>query len=95
MSVDSKKVKAIAHLARVGVDEADLESYASNLSNILNLVEQMQDAKTDDIVPMAHPLELSQRLRDDVVSEADQREKYQQIAPDTESGLYLVPRVIE
>ena len=95
MLVDSKKVKDIAHLARIAVEDAKLEEYASNLSNILDMVAQMQAADTDNVLPMSHPLALSQRLRPDVVTETNQRDKFQEIAPDTESGLYLVPRVIE
>ena len=95
MSVDSEKVKDIAQLARIAVDDGDLEGYAANLTNILGLVEQMQGANTDDVEPMAHPLSLAQRLRDDEVSEPNRREDYQAVAPETENGLYLVPRVIE
>ena len=95
MSLDSNDVNKIAHLARLAIDEKDVPGYTSNLSDILNLVEQMNSVDTDNVVPMAHPLDVSQRLREDVVTEEDQRENFQQIAPQVEAGLYLVPKVIE
>ncbi len=95
MSLTNEEVKKIAHLARLRVNEDDLPTYAGNLSGILALVEQMNNVDTQGIVPMAHPQDASQRLRDDVVSENDQRERFQAIAPQTEAGLYLVPKVIE
>jgi len=95
MSLEKADIEKIAHLARLQIDEQDIPEYASRLSSILELVEQMNSADTQGIVPMAHPLDVVQRLRADVVSEEDQREKFQAIAPATENGLYLVPKVIE
>lgn len=95
MSLGEDEVKKIAHLARLGIDEAAVAGYASDLSNILDLVEQMQAVDTQDIAPMAHPQDVSQRLRADEVSETDHRDQYQSMAPKTEAGLYLVPKVIE
>jgi len=95
MSLDSNDVKKIAHLARLAIDEADIPLYATNLSNILHLVEQMDSVNTDAVAPMAHPLDEVQRLREDAVTENNQREHFQQCAPLTEDGLYLVPKVIE
>ena len=95
MSLDSKDIEKIAQLARLAVDEADIPVYAKNLSNILDLVEQMSAVDTDSVTPMAHPLDEVQRLREDVVTEQDQREHFQEHAPRTENGLYLVPKVIE
>ncbi|WP_022954519.1 Asp-tRNA(Asn)/Glu-tRNA(Gln) amidotransferase subunit GatC [Leucothrix mucor] len=95
MSLTASDVKKISHLARLAIDEADIEQYASNLSGILDLVEQMDAADVADIEPMANPQDSTQRLRDDVVTEINQREKFQQIAPTTEAGLYLVPKVLE
>ena len=95
MSLDSSEVKKIAHLARLAIDENDIPQYAHNLSNILQLVEQMNAVDTEGVVPMSHPLDALQRLREDVVTETDQREHFQNIAPSTVDGLYLVPRVIE
>lgn len=95
MSLDSNDVNKIAHLARLAVDEADIPEYATNLSNILHLVEQMDSVNTEAVTPMAHPLDEVQRLREDAVTEANQREHFQECAPLTEDGLYLVPKVIE
>jgi len=95
MSLERVDVEKIAHLARLAVSEAELEGVGRDLSNILALVEQMGTADTQGVAPMAHPLHMAQRLRPDAVSEADQREKFQSIAPLTEAGLYLVPKVIE
>lgn len=95
MSLDSKDVEKIAHLARLAIDEADIPGYAKNLSSILDLVEQMGQVDTDAVSPMAHPLDEVQRLREDRVTEQDQRDHFQEHAPKTENGLYLVPRVIE
>ncbi|PID46715.1 MAG: Asp-tRNA(Asn)/Glu-tRNA(Gln) amidotransferase GatCAB subunit C [Proteobacteria bacterium] len=95
MSLTASDVKKISHLARLAIDEADVEPYANNLSNILDLVAQMEAADVDDIEPMANPQDATQRLREDVVTEVNQREKFQAIAPSVESGLYLVPKVLE
>jgi len=95
MSLDKDAVSKIAHLARLGVDEAEFESYARNLSDILAFVEQLNAVDTEGIEPMAHPMEASQRLRPDEVAETDQRDCFQEVAPQVEAGLYLVPRVIE
>lgn len=96
MPLDRNEVEKIAHLARLSLSEEQISFYASNLSKILDLVEHINNADTGDIEPMAHPLEhLTQRTREDVVSEKDERELFQSIAPETEAGLYLVPKVIE
>ncbi len=95
MSLTANEVKKIAHLARLGIDEHDIASYASDLSGILALMEQMSALNTNGIKPMAHPLDQVQRLRTDAVTETNQREHFQAIAPQTEAGLYLVPKVIE
>ncbi len=95
MSVDQSDITKVALLARLKIDEADIPQYVDNLSNILGLVEQMSDVNTDDVVPMAHPLDAAQRLRADEVTETDQRDSFQALAPQVESGLYLVPKVIE
>ena len=95
MSLDTDDIKAIAKLARLKIDEADVPLYATNLSSILDLVEQMSSVNTEGVVPMSHPLDVVQRLREDVVTENDQREAFQKVAPSTRDGLYLVPKVIE
>ncbi len=95
MSLSNKEVENIAHLARLGVDAQDLDSYASNLSRILEFVEALGAVDTSDVEPLAHPIDMAQRLRPDAVTESDQRELFQRVAPSVEGGLYLVPRVIE
>ncbi|MEW6445103.1 MAG: Asp-tRNA(Asn)/Glu-tRNA(Gln) amidotransferase subunit GatC [Pseudomonadota bacterium] len=95
MTIEPSEVKKIAHLARLAVDEAEVGRYAHDLSGILALVERMNQADTQGIEPMAHPLDMAQRLRPDAVTEPDQRELFQLNAPAVESGLFLVPKVIE
>lgn len=95
MSLERSDVEKIAHLARLAVNSDELDSVAGDLSTILQLVEQMNAVNTDGVIPMAHPLHMAQRLRPDEVSEIDERDHFQSIAPATENGLYLVPRVIE
>ncbi|MEQ1622131.1 MAG: Asp-tRNA(Asn)/Glu-tRNA(Gln) amidotransferase subunit GatC [Methylococcales bacterium] len=95
MSLTANDVKKIAHLARLGIDDQDVESYANDLSGMLDLMTQMSELNTDNVSPMAHPLDQIQRLRPDVVTEHNQREHFQAIAPQVEDGLYLVPKVIE
>ena len=95
MSLDSDAVLNIAKLARISIAEDDIPAMADQLSKILNFVEQMNAVDTNGVEPMAHPLDLTQRLRDDEVTESDQREQFQSIAPQVEAGLYLVPKVIE
>jgi len=95
MSLERTDVEKIAHLARVEIGGEELDAIASDLSNILDLVEQLSAADTEGVVPMAHPLHMAQRLRPDEVSEENQRELFQSIAPQTEAGLYLVPKVID
>ena len=95
MSLGPDDVKKIAHLARLDINESDIAGYADNLSSILDLVEQMNSVDTTGVVPMAHPQDVAQRLRPDEVLEDNQRDKFQSVAPQTEAGLYLVPKVIE
>jgi aspartyl-tRNA(Asn)/glutamyl-tRNA(Gln) amidotransferase subunit C len=95
MTLDSRQVEKIAHLARLGVNADDVPGYAHNLSAILAFVEQLNQVDTTGVEPLAHPLEATQRLRPDVVTEQDEREKFLRNAPSTEAGLYLVPRVVE
>ncbi|EHY76732.1 MULTISPECIES: Asp-tRNA(Asn)/Glu-tRNA(Gln) amidotransferase subunit GatC [Stutzerimonas stutzeri subgroup] len=95
MALERTEVEKIAHLARLGLSEADLPRTTETLNNILGLIDRMQAVDTTGIEPLAHPLETTQRLRADVVTETNQREAFQAIAPAVEEGLYLVPRVIE
>ena len=95
MPLESEEVAQIAHLARLAVSNDELRSVAGDLSSILDLVEKLSSVDTKGVTPMAHPLQMIQRLRVDEVVEQDQREHFQSIAPCIEQGLYLVPKVIE
>jgi aspartyl-tRNA(Asn)/glutamyl-tRNA(Gln) amidotransferase subunit C len=95
MSLTAEEVKKIAHLARLGIEEQDVPHYAEDLSGMLALMAAMSAVETGQVIPMAHPLDLQQRLRTDAVTESSEREKFQAIAPQVEAGLYLVPKVIE
>ena len=95
MSLTSDEVAKIAHLARLAVTPDDAAALGRDLSNILDLVAQMDAVDTAGVEPMAHPLEMAQRLREDKVSEENQRDRYQANAPAVERGLFLVPKVIE
>jgi aspartyl-tRNA(Asn)/glutamyl-tRNA(Gln) amidotransferase subunit C len=95
MSLTPTDIEKIAHLARLKIEEADIPNYSRDLSNIIDLVDQMDAVDTSGVAPMAHPQDAVQRLREDVVTEENQRENFQSIAPATEDGLYLVPKVIE
>ena len=95
MSISSDEVRKVAHLARIEVVGEQLAAYASELSTILELVAQLEGADTAHVPPLAHPIEASQRLRADAVTETDQRRHFQAIAPAVQDGLYRVPKVIE
>jgi aspartyl-tRNA(Asn)/glutamyl-tRNA(Gln) amidotransferase subunit C len=95
MSLSSDDVAKIAHLARLAIEPAEIAALGRELSSILDLVAQMDAVDTAGVTPMAHPLEMAQRLRADVVTEADRRDRYQAGAPAVEKGLFLVPKVIE
>lgn len=95
MALSKEEIEKIAFLARIRVDSSAVEALETELTHILELVDQLQSANTDAVEAMAHPLDATQRLRADTVTEPDQREAFQAIAPATENGLYLVPRVIE
>lgn len=91
----AKDINKIAHLARLQIDTKDISKYTEHLSSILNFVEQIKNVDTENIEPMAHPQDLAQRLRPDAITETDNKELFQSIAPQTEAGLYLVPKVID
>ena len=95
MSIGPDDINQIARLARLKIDEKDIPKLSGDLDNILSLVDQLQAVNTDNIVPMAHPMDAVQILRKDVVTETNRREDYQAVAPTVEDGLYLVPKVIE
>ena len=95
MSLQKEDVINIAHLARLTIKEEDISLYAQSLTDILTLIEQMSAIDTASVEPMAHPFDAIQRLREDKVTESNQREYFQSIASQTENGLYLVPKVME
>lgn len=95
MSLSPEQVNRIAHLARIELSADEAQATLGHLNGILGLIERMQAVDTAGVAPMAHAQEVSQRLREDVVTETDRRAAYQSVAPETEAGLYLVPKVIE
>jgi len=95
MSISKEEVLKVAHLARLAISDDKVNEYTQTLSNILDLVAQMNSVNTDNVLPVYNPLDAVQSLRADEITEKDQRELYQSIAPRIEEGLYLVPKVIE
>jgi len=95
VTISREDIEKVAVLARIRLDEEQIPALENDLGNILSLVDQLSAADTDSVEPLAHPLDAVQRLRADEVTESSQREAFQAIAPATEDGLYLVPRVIE
>ncbi|MEX0619238.1 MAG: Asp-tRNA(Asn)/Glu-tRNA(Gln) amidotransferase subunit GatC [Pseudohongiellaceae bacterium] len=95
MALDRSEVEKIAQLARLHISDQDAEEVAGRISDILALIDQMQSVNTDAVQPLAHPFDAVQRLRVDKVTEENQREYLQSMAPETQDGLYLVPKVIE
>ncbi len=95
MSFDRNEFENLAFLARLDVGAEEMDEFVANLTRIIDFFEQLDQADTEGVVPMAHPLDMPQRLRDDIVTEQDRRAMYQGNAPQTDAGLYLVPRVID
>lgn len=95
MSLTLEQVRRVAHLARIEVSDAEAQSTLGHLNGIFSLIEEMQAIDTKGVEPMAHAQDLSQRLRADCVTESNRRDAFQAVAPETEAGLYLVPKVIE
>ncbi len=95
MSLTNEQVGRIARLARLAISETEIDGTRAKLDGIFALIEQMQAVDTAGIAPMSHPQELATRLRADAVTESDRRAAFQAVAPQTENGLYLVPKVIE
>lgn len=90
-----EEIIALAHLARININDDIVDDVTHNINNVLALVEQLQEANTDGVEPMSHPLDATQRLRADEVTESDQRDTLQTTSPAVEAGLFLVPQVIE
>ena len=95
MSLSLADVEKVARLARLAMNDEELKAAQSQLNNIFGLIAEMQAVDTKGIVPMSHAQDVAQRLREDIVTEINQREAFQAIAPQVENGLYLVPQVIE
>lgn len=95
MNLTEADIKRIARLARIAVTQQETQTIRVELSNIFQLIETMQAVDTKGIVPMSHSQDMAQRLREDRVTESNQRELFQSIAPQVDAGLYLVPKVIE
>lgn len=95
MSIERADIEKVATLARLAISEADITAATERINRVLGLVDQLQSVDTDGVAPMAHPLEAVQKLRADTVTETDRRDQFQAIAPATEGGLYLVPKVID
>ena len=95
MSLDKDQVRHIATLARLNLTDDEYAESVEKLSKIVDFVDQLSQADTEGVVPMAHPLDAVQRLRPDVVTETDDRDRFQENAASVKDGLYLVPKVIE
>ncbi len=95
MSLSLADVEKVARLARLAMTNQELQAAQAQMSNIFGLIAEMQAVDTKGIEPMSHAQDLAQRLREDKVTETDQREAFQAVAPQVEQGLYLVPQVIE
>lgn len=95
MAIDNQVVARVAHLARLQIDDQDSEELSRRLNDILDMVDQLQQADVDEVEPLSHPLDVSQPLRDDHIEEQDLRDRVLQLAPASEDGCFLVPRVIE
>ncbi len=95
MALELKDIENIAHLARLQLSPAEKSEALSSIANILAMIDQMQAVDTTGVEPLAHGFDASQRLRDDVVTETSQRELLLKLAPSTDQGLFLVPKVLE
>ena len=95
MAFDKTEVEKIAQLARLHISDSEIDEVTGRITDILALIDQMQSVDTETVEPLAHPLDLTQRLREDDVTEFNRRDELQLLAPEVEQGLYLVPKVIE
>jgi aspartyl-tRNA(Asn)/glutamyl-tRNA(Gln) amidotransferase subunit C len=95
VSLDKDQIQQIATLARLKLSDDEYAESVEKLSRIVDFVDQLSQADTSGVVPMAHPLNVAQRLRPDVVTESNERDRYQENAASVADGLYLVPKVIE
>jgi aspartyl-tRNA(Asn)/glutamyl-tRNA(Gln) amidotransferase subunit C len=95
VSLDSNHIHKLCELARLAIAPEDVADVSAKLSDIVALVDQLQAVDAKNVTPMAHPLDRSQPLREDVITELDEHQRFQANAPLVEGGLYLVPKVIE
>ena len=95
MALSKQDIEYIAHLARLEISPDEVPDYQAKLDKIIEFIDELEQADTGDLLPMAHPLDMSQRLRADEVTATDQRDRYQQNATEKAHGLYVVPRVVE
>lgn len=95
MPLSRDQVKRIAHLARIDISEAEAAQMQTQLNDIFHLIEAMQAVDAHGVEPMSHAQDVMLRLREDAVTESDQHALFQSVAPQVESGLYLVPKVVE
>jgi aspartyl-tRNA(Asn)/glutamyl-tRNA(Gln) amidotransferase subunit C len=93
--LEASEIAKLAQLARINIEPEMVDEVTESITRILNLVDQLKAADTTDVEPMAHPLDLVQRLRADVITEINQREELQAVAPAVDKGLFLVPKVID
>ena len=95
MSLSKDEIQYIAHLARLEVSESEMSAYTEKLGKIIEFIDELSAADTGELLPMAHPLQMAQRLRPDEVTEGNDRDYIQENAPEVTDGLYVVPRVVE
>ena len=95
MSIKKSEIAYISSLSKLKMEDIEIENFTRQISDILDMIQQLEKVKTDDIEPMAHPLNMKQRLRMDEVTEENQRDLYQENAVEVEQGFYKVPKVID
>ena len=95
MSIKKSEIAYISSLSKLKMEDIEIDKFTRQISDILEMIQQLEKINTDDIEPMAHPLNMSQRLRMDVVTEENQRDLYQENAVEFEQGFYKVPKVID
>jgi len=95
MSIKKSDIEHLCNLSKLQLEDKEKAVFLEQMQSILNMIQELQDVEDDDILPMAHPLDMTQRLRADEVSEFDRRDDYQKNTEHTESGFYKVPKVIE
>ena len=95
MSIKKSEIAYISSLSKLKMEDVEMDNYTRQISDILKMIQQLEKVDTDDIEPMAHPLNMKQRLRADVITEENHRDLYQDNAVEFEEGFYKVPKVID